>query len=38
MNSRPELSVVMPAYNEEHRLEKTLTATIAWLRERDLTF
>jgi len=37
MNSRPELSVVMPAYNEEHRLEKTLTATIAWLRERDLT-
>ena len=37
MNSRPELSVVMPAYNEEHRLEQTLTATIAWLRERDLT-
>ena len=37
MNPRPDLSIVMPAYNEEHRLAQTLTDTIGWLREQDLT-
>ena len=37
MNPRPDLSIVMPAYNEEHRLAQTLTDTIGWLRKQDLT-
>lgn len=36
MNPPFELSIVMPAYNEEHRLSQTLTDTISWLRGNKL--
>ena len=32
---KPDLSVVIPAYNEEHRLGQTLTDVIAWLKEHS---
>lgn len=34
-NDQPLLSIVVPAYNEEHRLPTTLEAIIAYLREQD---
>jgi glycosyltransferase involved in cell wall biosynthesis len=35
MNSRPlDLSIVVPAYNEEHRLPKTLDSIVAYLQTR----
>jgi dolichyl-phosphate beta-glucosyltransferase len=30
-HSRPELSVIIPAYNEEHRLPKSLDAITTWM-------
>jgi dolichyl-phosphate beta-glucosyltransferase len=37
MTRTPELSVVIPAYNEAQRLEPTLRATSRWLAERGIS-
>ena len=31
----PALSVVIPAYNEEHRLAATLADVVTWLKEHE---
>ncbi len=33
--SAPHLSIVIPAYNEEHRLPPTLARIVAWIGEQD---
>lgn len=37
MSAAPDLSVVIPAYNEEHRLGQTLSACIAYLKDQALS-
>lgn len=36
-DTAPELTIVIPAYNEEHRLRPTLEVVAVWLRERETT-
>ena len=38
MRSQPELSVIVPAYNEQARLEPTLSAYVAYFRQRAHSF
>lgn len=37
-DSGPFLSVVVPAFDEEHRIAPTLLATVLWLRDRAVPF